>query len=133
MPVVVRQSATTQTVLGSPSVAVLRVQRQDRRITVSTQRQTPSDPIASRRTSTPTLSRMEQVNQEKVPMQSPSMSGKEPVERGEDDQGYHQTNDAVGGRTALWQPAHHPKGWELTARSPMWKQWADNWEGAAPE
>ena len=35
-----------------------------------------------------------------VPMQKPGMSGKEPVDRGEGDQGDDQTNDAVGGRTA---------------------------------
>ena len=38
-----------------------------------------------------------------APMQSTSMSGKEPVERGEDDQGDHQT-------TARWQPAHRGDG-----------------------
>ena len=65
-----------------------------------------------------------------VPMQSSSMSGKEPGKQGEGDQGDHQTNDAVGGRTAPWQPAHHPKGWEVTACSPMCKQWADNWSAA---
>ena len=35
-----------------------------------------------------------------VPMQSPSMSEKEPVERGEGDQGDHQTNDV--GRDGLF-------------------------------
>ena len=61
-------------------------------------------------------------------MQGPDMSGKEPVERGVDDQGDHQTSDAVGGRLARWQPSHHPKGWKVTAWSPMCKQWADKSE-----
>ena len=52
-------------------------------------------------------------------MKSPSMSGKEPVERGG-----HPADDAVGGRTARGQPAHHPKGFG----SPMCSHWADNWE-----
>ena len=75
-----------------------------------------------------------------VPMQSTSMSVKEPVERGEGDEGDHQTNDAVGDRTVRGQPAHHPKGGKqtpkgggVTASSPMRKQCADNWGGVATE
>ena len=63
-----------------------------------------------------------------VPMKSPSMSGKEPVERGDGEPGDHQTNDAVGGRPARWHPALHPKGWRVTACASTCRQWADNWE-----